>query len=51
MDERVGSYPGMPETIEFEVTLIDEKTVGYDTSRLKDKTKVIYEGKQVIVDF
>jgi alpha-D-xyloside xylohydrolase len=51
LDERVGSYSGMPETIEFEVTLIDEKTVGYDTRRLEDKTKVIYEGKQVIVDF
>ncbi len=51
LDERVGAYPGMPETIEFEVTLIDEKAIGYDTRRLEDKTKVIYAGKQVIVDF
>jgi alpha-D-xyloside xylohydrolase len=51
LDECVGSYPGMPQTAEFEVTVIDEKAVGYDPNRLEDKTKVIYEGKQVIVDF
>jgi alpha-D-xyloside xylohydrolase len=51
LNECVGSYPGMPQTVEFEVTIIDEKAVGYDTNRLEDKTKVIYEGKQVIVDF
>ena len=51
LEERAGSYPGMPETVAFEVTLIDEKAVGYDTHRPEDKTKVVYEGKQVIVDF
>jgi alpha-D-xyloside xylohydrolase len=51
LEERVDSYPGMPEAVRFEVTIIDEKAVGYDTNRLEDKTKVIYEGKQVIVDF
>ena len=51
LEERAGSYPGMPETVAFEVTLIDEKAVGYDTHRPEDKTKVVYEGKQVVVDF
>lgn len=51
LEERAGSYPGMPETVEFEVMIMDEKAVGYDTNHLADKTKVVYEGKQVIVDF
>jgi alpha-D-xyloside xylohydrolase len=51
LEERAGSYPGMPETVGFKAMIMDEKAVGYDTNRLEDKTKVIYEGKQVIVDF
>jgi alpha-D-xyloside xylohydrolase len=51
LEERTGSYPGMPETVEFRVMIMDEKTLGYDTNRLGDKTEVIYKGEQVIVDF
>jgi alpha-D-xyloside xylohydrolase len=51
LEERAGSYPGMPETVEFKVMIMDEKAVGYDSNRLEDKTKVIYEGRQVIIDF
>jgi len=47
LEERAGSYPGMPETVDFKVMI----TVGYDTNRLADETKVIYKGEQVIVDF
>jgi alpha-D-xyloside xylohydrolase len=51
LDERVGVYPGMPETVEFEVKIVDGKPAGDNTNRLENKSKVMYEGKQVIVGF
>ncbi len=51
LDERVGSYPGMPEKIEFQVEIVDGKPVGDNTHRLKNKSKITYEGKRVIADF
>jgi alpha-D-xyloside xylohydrolase len=51
LDERVGVYPSMPKRVEFRVKIVGGKPTGDDTNRLEDKTKVIYEGKQVIIDF
>jgi alpha-D-xyloside xylohydrolase len=51
LDERVGVYPSMPKRVEFQVKIVGGKPTGDDTNRLEDKTKVIYEGKQVIIDF
>jgi alpha-D-xyloside xylohydrolase len=49
LEERAGSYPGMPEAVEFWVMIMDGQTVGYDTNR-RDKAKVVYKGERVIVD-
>jgi hypothetical protein len=41
----------MPEKIEFQAKIVDGKSAGDDTHRLKNESKITYEGKRVIADF
>ncbi|MDB5082849.1 MAG: glycoside hydrolase [Chloroflexi bacterium] len=49
LDERHGSYPGMPDRRQFKINLISGIDPAYSTGRTAQQPPVQYEGKRVVV--